>query len=631
MLCDACGEEFAGFRHEEIDFYAAGTAVSTRESQSSQARIIREKIKARRDSIADGSLSQSRPFVNHELLLCEAVILSANKLAAALIELRCVSDRIMAPLFELITHWVARRHAGKKGVVGRGTVFRPSEVLALVALAALYVRSPMLPRDLCRMVVAEEVPFPGFGIEDLPDHIRKSEVVTALFAPMVVPVPGDVVGAANILARDQHAWPPIRKFFGNKEEGSGPCRFTGSWDSFPVAHVQVTLLRLSRLLGLPDEFGARVLRFIELRRIASRMCSAALEARDKWWEEQAMDSVVLGDNLREEREGLPKMVRKTAYLSEFPTDASVQVDFINTMRLCYGTSRKKTDERETANRELRKEWENCMEAMETWLRIGNPEDIEYVQWTPKTPSELSHTKGEEIRNYADMVDNLLTDMGESTPELWGKYVAAFAEIGDSWQPDKDRNEEGNRKRTCVYDVKPFESRARCKIREGKKEMDNECGYDVLTGTRRERRPLIKMKDVLRQRGSMKKNEKIGKRKAPEHRAASAEEKSGDIAKVRPNTDPAAKCYAENIEIKKEPDTHRASREEFLKEPMGIGLSWTILRHFFAGSNVVVGDLHIERLPSFVQNGLLQACNSGMKMVIMYVLWLKGKVRYAGDA
>lgn len=98
----------------------------------------------------------------------------------------------------------------------------------------------------------------------------------------------------------------------------------------------------------------------------------------------------------------------------------------------------------------------------------------------------------------------------------------------------------------------------------------------------------------------------------------------DNAQSSPKTELAGDLVSKRTEDTEELDTLRTSRSDFLKEPVGIGLAWTIMRHFFAGSNVVIGDLQIERLPNFVQSGLLKACNNSMRTVILYVSWLKGR-------
>lgn len=64
--------------------------------------------------------------------------------------------------------------------------------------------------------------------------------------------------------------------------------------------------------------------------------------------------------------------------------------------------------------------------------------------------------------------------------------------------------------------------------------------------------------------------------------------------------------------------------DFLQEPAGIGLAWTILNRFFAGSNLVMGNLDGTSMPSKVQKYLVLASDASMKTVILYLLRLKRK-------
>lgn len=768
MLCDACGEEFAGFRHEELDAYMAGTAISTRQSQSSQARSIREKITARAKSSSAGlALSDvgRRKFVNDELLLCEAVILTAKSLTDRLVELRCVNRRVMKPLFELLTCWVSRRHAGKTGVVGRGSVFRPTEVLALVSLAALYVRSPMLPRDLCRMVVCGELPYPGFSEHELPEHVRESSVVAALFTPQAVPNAGEVVEAANKLALDQHAWAPIRRFFGDGlRKKAVATAMTGSRMSFPVGHLTLTLLRMSRLLGLPDEFGARVLRYIELRQIASKMSWTFGDIVEvSKGQDSRIDTVILeglGPRKADIKKALPSSARCSTDLYGFPTDESLQIDFVNTMRLCYGASTQ--NRKRGGNKKLETEWENCKEAMESWLKRGNLEDLETVQWTAKSPAEISHTKGEDIRKYADMVDDLLTGMGETMPDLWGKYIAAFTELGEhAEQNDKEEaNEDYRDIRACMYDENSIGSGTWSEPLEGREEMDIECGNDSATGMAPlVRPPLRELRDmpwgaaVVRRSERERRRKRDDLRKSPTNKDlkrshpltkddegvesegimkvedADLEATTGNDVSLKPmsptrrrmrfektssgnapasadeglspdnvpggrsawGAPPAGERSTGNVaggdlrlddqeahtlrratvkhteDANEEPQpgsketvglstpgimrTKSAGRtgsrssgagdeksaideevcqyerihdRDFLQEPAGIGLAWTIFRRFFAGSNVVTGSMESVEMAGITQDRLRRACDNSMRTVILYVLALQGK-------
>lgn len=494
LLCDECGEQVAGYREEEVDFALAGTAVSNRASQSSAARSVRARLTP---SVSSRETAPPPRFVDEELLLCEAAFHFCAALAARLFALDLAHPRIRAPLFELLTHWVAARAALPRRAPSTGHPLHPYQLLAMVALALLYDRSPLLPRDLVRLVATRQLPFLD-GAKVLPPDVRSSAIVRARFAPRAVPSAREIVRAATALAHGPHAWPPLRAFFVQVPRARG---FTAV-ASFPVGHLTLTLLRLCRLLGLPDAFGARVLRFRELRQIASQMARRFARPPDGASNPaprvDEADLPHVPSYLLEEH-AFSKPLSAKADCHGFPTEESVMIDFINTMRLCYGTRRGAAplDERDA---QLLEEWEGCKDAMERWLRYGgSPEDVDAVSWSCFPPNVLASCKGADVRRFAGIVDDLLSAQRDRVPELWGKFTSVFKEIGsapvavdqdddEDWEFNAD-NLHVRRERCCMYDPRRCDDQDMFPSAEGRDAMDLECGYDRESGLLPVRPPL----------------------------------------------------------------------------------------------------------------------------------------------
>lgn len=599
MVCDDCGEQASGYHHEEVDFVLAGTAVSNRQSQSSQAHKIRSQIAAhKRASLAPIAKSTTPP---DEVLICEGVFILGKAIAGKLVDLGYVDKRIMPPLFEVITYWVRRRHAGVHEFVDCYKVFQPFHVLSLISLAALYVRSPMLPRDICRLVATRQVPFIACLKTVFPDSFTKTEGVRSAFTPPKFPIARHVIRAANQLATEKYAWPHLKHFFmandirrPKKQEGGRPPPKPESSpkklpSAFPIGHLHITILRLSRLLGLPDYFGARVLRFMELRRTAVKMARVLAKCKNGPWDDSGLDSYEIDHipSFHEPGASFSEVIPGDGDLYTHPTDESLQVDFVCTMRLCYGHDRVSHDLKKVCKGEedLQREWEACKDAMMRWLETGNPEDGDNVAWSSLSKESLSSLRGKEMRDYSRLVDDMLVEKGETDPELWGKFKQAFEDIAAAGE-SSDEEEEGMAhvvvEDGCMYDRSRLKDTPFFIPREGKEAMEIECDENILEtdadGGICERLPLRK-------------------------REGDHNFRAGVTRRKR-----------------------RLRESDFLQEPAGIGLAWTIMYSFFHGPNTNVSGTDITPSDKSEIDRLRVACDRMMRVVILYILGLKAKSR-----
>lgn len=589
LVCDDCGEQFAGFQEEQVDFTLAGTAVSTRQSQSSQAQAVRKKLDAKKIASHHALSHPVCATPSYDILLCEGVFILSKNIARKLIELQYVNERIMQPLFHIVTHWVRRRQAGAHLFSKFHRNFQPFHVLSMISLASLYIRCPMLPRDLCRLVATRQIPYIATLKTVFPPHFVKTAAIRDAFTPKEMPIAKHVIRGANVIMRDKFAWYPLRAFFKANDNLlaydydrcsslNDLCLKTKVSTAFPVGHLHITLLRLSRLLGLPDEFGARVLRFIELRTIAVKMARCMNGAKGGPWDTSKMDACSIDwiPSYLDANEPYYKCTPGERDLYGFPSDESVQIDFINTMRLCYSRKRDecKGGQEEVTKRDIqmREEWEGCKDAMERWLKVGNPEDIDNVGWTSLAPNVLCSLRGKQVREYASIVDDMLTERGETVPELWGKFIRAFEDIGagdmlDSSDDEIDDEEQGDHLRMenrCMYDVSRCKDELLFEAKEGREAMEEL--YTTECGCQCERR-------VLRKWGGRTRARKM------------------------------KEC-------------------DFMYDPGGIGLAWTIMWRFFNGSNVLISGMDGTIGECSDIHRIRVAGDRSMDVVIRYILGLK---------
>lgn len=506
VICDDCGEELLGFQEEEMDNIFAGTAVTNRMSQSSQAFRIRNNIAVMKDldELPTTSDVDSTP---NELVLCEAMFLYTRLVVDRLIELQYVSPRIKKPLFEITACWARRCHNRFHhfSVDAQRKLFRPFHSFSLICLAAVYIRSALLPRDICRLVYTRQIPYIGILKTIFPSKFSKSKKLRAALTPRSLPIPQELIQTANLMALDNDTWPPLRIYFlSNITAGTSldVPKFSATTSAFPVGNLHVTLLRLTRLLGLPDEFGARVLRFAELRQIAVKMSRVLHNAKGGPWDESQLDGydITFLKPYLNDTGKFADMVHPYTDMYGYPTHESVMIDLINSMRLCYGrrgtTSRlrwKSIDSnvqgyRLAEDRKLLAEWERCKDAMMAWLRRGNPEDLDAVGWTGLTPNVLASLRGKQLRRYTQLVDDMLDGAGEHAPEMWGEFLQEWKKIeeeGDEFD-ERDKNVEEwddgeirhvRTEKECMYDVGRCKDEVEFEPTQGKEEMEGRIGFD----------------------------------------------------------------------------------------------------------------------------------------------------------
>ncbi|CAN8071328.1 unnamed protein product [Agarophyton chilense] len=600
LVCDACGEQVVGFQEEQVDFALTGTAVTNRQSQSSQALAVRQSIEFRKQQPA--APQQAAP--TDDLLICEGVFILAKAIALRLIHLRYCSDHVMRPLFQIISCWVHRRHAGAHKFGKSHTQFQQYHVLSLVSLACLYVRAPMLPRDLCRLVNTRQIPFFAVLKTVFPASFRKTPAVRSAFTPNKMPIAKHVIRVANELATDNYAWPSLAKFFQANHSERAKTASGYVWGSkhtfvptsFPVAHLHITLLRLSRLLGLPDEFGARVLRFIDLRLVAVKMARVLNHQKHGPWDDSDIDAYKVDHipNYLDPTRPFSKVIQPERDLYGFPTDHAVQADFINTMRLCYGRRKfrpnAKPEEPSQRDQELREEWERCMDAMLRWLQIGTPEDLDNVAWTSLSPDAILNTRGRALRKLARFVEDIHDDKGEEDPELWGPFIKAFREIGERGaeedQVDFEENEPHIVDEThCMYDVD--------RICPGLSEF-----VDAKVRDMKVERQVLDSVDLRDADGETVNREPV---RRWELRRPPRPKPLGNRKRL----------YSKVV-----------SSYDYYYEPAGIGLAWTIMNRFFAGSNVMLEGMKVSESVDIHDDQMRRACDRTMGAVVRYILGLK---------
>lgn len=602
LVCGDCGEQIVGFQEEELDTVLTGTAVSNRQSQSSQARATRETIQFRQAH----PVQKVEKHASDDILLCEGAFIVAKAFARRLIQLKYCNERIMPPLFEIISCWVRRRHAGAQKLGKSHKSFQQYHILSLICLASLYVRSPMLPRDLCRLVATRQIPYFAVLKKIFAPEFHRSKRVRSTFTPSKLPIAQHVARVANELANDKYSWPPLRRYFLGHVTAWSKISTSGAWgtkctllpSSFPVGHLHITLLRLCRLLGLPDNFGARVLRFIELRLIAVKMARVLNHQQNGPWDDSRLDMYDIDHipNYLDPSRPFSKVIRPERDLYSFPTDQSVQADFVNTMRLCYGRLRfrasSKCGKPSAKEKKYLEEWQKCKLSMLRWMKIGNPEDLNNVGWSGLSAHVIQNMGGMRLREYAELVNDIHGDLGEEDPEYWGKYVSNFKELGEQLNIvggevlDTSGDNQVVEEEECMYDIDRIAAGLSGEVtewvgnmREESRLLDSLDLYDADIGatTRRSLRRW-ELKGVVRKR-------EFGRNRRLDRKAVS--------------------CY------------------EYYSEPAGIGMAWTILYRFFRGGNVILEGMNSGECGDVYCDEVRRSCDRTLGVVIRYILGVKG--------
>lgn len=747
LVCEDCDEQFAGYRDEEMDDALAGTAVTTRMSQASQAQNVRTRMTAARKSASASAKAPVDPAENEpdgEVALCESVFVISLAIADALVRLRYATRSIKGPLFQIVLHWVKRRHAGVR-YVSAGTPrvpFKAAHVLSLISLAAIYMRSPLLPRDLCRLAALGKIPFYTAARDHLSPALFSAAKVRDVLIPSEFVVPRDVMLGAITFGQDEYAWPPMTEFFkSNGRRIRNNVRKSHNLQALPLGHMHVTLLRIVRLLGLPDSFGARVVRFIELRRTAVKVARIIhCKKSGPWDDNKEIDAYPV--TTKEEDPSMAWNSFSTPLLDtmdcyEHPTDRTLQVDIISTMRLCYGVKKRSTlkpwfhfldPQPQMVEGQMKVEWEACKKSMAEWLRTGG-DDGDVSVWTSLSPQALVNMRGESLRKYLRMVDGTLPcGKSEDMPHFMRQFVATFGEISRNTTASapvraKTRIENGRGDDDVVTEFETRHKRRRvcdpaCADLSG---MDKDCGLYVSGGEvkrvpRADLRQLPKLrrapqKEALdspskRQRvndetklgaaklinrercdddreandqgGANRKDEdersdRKGKKREREHeepsnlrnlkRAEALHEKtensegrvrlteeaesdhrdarlekletsSTDDEQSRESTRPKSDAskstgrskdgYSDGDMVQRPSKGDKPSTpfetNRYLFEPSGIGLAWTIIRRFFAGTPSPMSNIDsITRTNRDLTGNLINTCDATMLIVIKYML------------
>lgn len=634
MVCNDCGEEVVGFQEEEEEFDDTGPR-EVRAVQS--ARDNWEMLEARRES---QQVEMERRKVVPQLLVYEASLYILKAMTDRLIKLNYLTSNVRRPLFQIWSHWIRRKHAGIPYPSRTSSPNRLHYLLAMVSLAASYIRSPMLPRDLCRLAATRQIPFMTALATEVPTHMTSDATVQKVLAADRIPIPRKVVLAANNLALGPYAWPALRELYRRRDSIASTTfiapfiakttvgdRIMAIPESFPIGHESMTLLRLIRLLGLPDEFGARVLRWRELRELATRHAmNEALDSHSKVGQQHHL------------------------FLLGRPTEDGLMIDTINTLRICYGRrlcyggsvlSKRDAD--------LQSEWDMCKKMMNRWLHTGTPEDVDLDIWCTLSPQLLKSIKGKHLQRYAQLVDVMLEQKGEKGADLWGPFLQEFRNVAmEDDYFDEGNSDSGDGKtdrflrveQECIYDPSrcdPARTVDTDLCDDGLNDMELECGLVEQTGEANVRKFLLHSTESVRYAKRKRKREM-------QIHAQMMMENSGDRPPTQYNDDnvemaqsqgrwngnEANACaggdvgHDETLDDERTNSARQVSAHEFnwVWEPSGIGLAWTVMMSFFEGGriNADCGVEDFVQLADFSNRlkGVVAACNRTMRVTMEYI-------------
>lgn len=639
LVCSMCGEELQGFQEEEMDANLAGVTMMNRQSQSSQAYATRQSLLSKQESAIMTPVEEKPVCTTDKVLICEGVFIYLKALSDQLVKLRYVSSQIYNPLFRIAAQWVCRSRIVVPPLSHRKQIFAMHHALSMVCLAAVYIRSPLLPRDMCRLVATQQVPYLAVLKTVFPSSFRKTPAIRMAFTPNSMPIATCVIHAAIELATDSHAWLPIKLMF---ESSSRPGRFTKSnpdvpnserkrpvsrdfLSAFPIGHLHLTLLRITRLLGLPDTFGARVMRWIGLRTVAM-----------DWWYKIKTSTSTKCD-----------AVTIQEVIPQISTDESVTADVVNSLRLCYGRRGQKP-----LHEPFSTEWETCKRTMARWLERGTAEDLDTVLWTCLSTSTLTNLQGKRLERYVQLVDDVLTGRGEEIPELWGLFVSEFQEIarsdtltnGDDQEQDNNVDDDGEAAgllthvqtyRKCMYDETRCGPIGGLAKREGLEEMERECGYGMQSTDITERTTLAvavgrEQEAYKRQRRSRtRQNWPSSNVKKEDNKFDAKAILVGDEASVAsvnpgelPSVDTGGCQKNEGSKVRVgEDEAKKFTRDKDwypLWEPSGIGLAWTIIIKFFKGCNLEVEGMDMNLGPQSSLQRVRAYCDRTMQITMKFV-------------
>lgn len=651
LVCTMCGEELQGFQEEEMDANLAGVTMMNRQSQSSQAHATRQSLMSKQESIIATPIEEKPLHVTDNVLICEGVFIYLKALSDQLVKLRYVSSRIYNPLFKIATHWVCRSRIGVPPFSPHRQIFAMHQALSMVCLAAMYIRSPLLPRDICRLVATQQVSYLAVLKTVFPPSFPKTTAIRMAFTPTSMPIATRVIHAAIELATDTHAWSPIKFMFksssrpgrcpkldhdiSNEEHKGAVSRDFHS--AFPLGHLHLTLLRITRLLGLPDTFGARVIRWIALRTVAM-----------DWWSKLGIPSSLDGDAFSEQE-----------LLPQIPTDESLTADVVNSLRLCFGRRGQKP-----LNEPFLTEWEKCKQTMARWLQRGTAEDLDTVLWTCLSTTTLTNLQGKPLERYVQLIDDVLSERGEEIPELWGMFVREFQEIARSDMLFREDDEKQFNNvdddpeaasllthvpayRKCMYDETRCGPVNSSVAEEGLDGMERECGYGTRSSDKAERTTLTIA--VGRERQAYKRHRRF--RIKHDHPSANVKREGAntDVKEVPVNDGGTTVSFErdglsgvgardhqkrESLEAQyTETETRKevVDRDWYpLWEPSGIGLAWTIAIKFFKGCNVEVEGMDMDLGPQSNLQRVRTFCDRTMQITMKFIDYLEANSGFVKD-
>lgn len=448
-----------------MDDAFVGTTTSRRQSQASQAELTRIRLELEmKEQAAKAEAIDDKP--NEAVIFCEAVIQITIDVARALQRDKLLPDSAIEPLKAILKHWVRRQHAcssmgfrvrrGKRG-------FHNPYVLSLVALATLYIRSPILPRDLAIFAARGRIPYLR-ALRDSKIEVQNVPQVRKALTPLAPPTADEIKAGMVLYGCDEFMWPPLKAFF------DGPdmvySQFTTSFA--PVGHVELTLFRVVRYLGLPDEFGTRVLRYMDLRKKARKWLDS-IEAPHR-------HTKSFHTTLPPRETNLPCWNVGSMYdCCEHPTDRTLQIDILNVIRLNYGSHDGELppgykpgdidkDKEAKIKVKLREEWQACLRHMREWvLNGGGKDDAKLATWGLLSQPALSSLRGKELANFCEYAE-MMND-NDKVPVFMKPYAAQYrgmaavkqtiAQKPSSSQRLSEQKEEWNWSSRCVDAKREF--------------------------------------------------------------------------------------------------------------------------------------------------------------------------------
>lgn len=414
LVCDDCNERFEGFREEEMD--DSFVVISRRQSQASQAELTRIRLELEKRKVEVDEIRSTKS--NHATQLCEAVVQISVAITRILVRDDWIPECALKSLRAILKHWVRRQHAHQHlGVLGGSSTnaFRYPYVLSLVALAALHVRSALLPRDLAILAAKGVVPylnaFREVVSEDLSSETAGVRKILKANAP---PSVCSIKVGMLLYGAEDFMWPPVRAFFDAK-----PAAYIMLGSVYmPIGHLELTLWRLIRYLGLPDAFGERVLKYIKLRGKARR-----------WLDDidAPMPKSSIHSTLPKSNGAVCWNVAAVDDCCEFTTDRTLQIDTVNVMRICYGSHKHGLLSKPSESSRLTEEWQACLTHIRQWVvNGGGKEDATLATWGLLSQRTLSNLRGARLEEFCEYAEALNDE--QNVPMFLKPFVAQLKQM-----------------------------------------------------------------------------------------------------------------------------------------------------------------------------------------------------------